>query len=90
MAAGADQFEQHAGFSLILVDVGDVIEDQQVILVEFGERAFEGEFAARDLQADEQHPPSVVDEGEPPWRPPGRVLGMHPWPSGNCPRSVLI
>jgi hypothetical protein len=30
LVAGADQFEQHAGFSLILVDVGDAIEDQQV------------------------------------------------------------
>jgi len=46
----ADQLEQHAGFGLILADIGDVVEDQQVILVELGERAFEGEFAARDLQ----------------------------------------
>ncbi len=43
-----------------------------MILVELGERAFEGELAARDLQtldelagAHEQHAPSVVDEGEP-------------------------
>ena len=42
-----------------------------MILVQLGERALEGEFAARDLQgldeiagAHEQHPPSVVDEGE--------------------------
>jgi hypothetical protein len=47
----ADQFEQHTGFGLILADISDVVEDQQVILVELGDRAFEGEFAARDLQA---------------------------------------
>ncbi len=42
-----------------------------MILVELGERAFEGEFAARDLQAldqiagaHEQNAPSIVDEGE--------------------------
>jgi hypothetical protein len=52
--------------------IDDVIEDQQMILVELGERTFEGEFAARDLQAldeiagaHEQHAPSVLDEREP-------------------------
>src|SRR6202043_2329030 len=67
----ASILEQHARFGLILADIGDVVEDQQVILVELGERAFEGELAARDLQAldeiagaHEQHPPSVLDESE--------------------------
>jgi hypothetical protein len=43
-----------------------------MILVELGERTFEGELAARDLQAlneiagaFEQHAPSVLDEREP-------------------------
>jgi len=50
LVAGSDQLEQHTRFGLILADVDDVIKDQQVILVELGERAFEGEFATRDLQ----------------------------------------
>jgi hypothetical protein len=37
---------------LVLADKGDVIEDQQqVILVELGDRALERELAPRDLQA---------------------------------------
>ena len=32
--AGSDQFEQHAGLGLILGDIGEIIEDQQVELVE--------------------------------------------------------
>jgi hypothetical protein len=43
--------EQQAGFGLILADVDDVVEDQQMILVELGESAFEDEFTASDLQA---------------------------------------
>ena len=42
-----------------------------MILIELGERTFEGELAARDLQAldeiagaHEQHAPSVLDESE--------------------------
>ena len=46
----ADEFEEHAGLGLILGDVGDVIEDQQVELVEFRDRAFEDEIAARLLE----------------------------------------
>jgi len=48
--ARADQFEQHAGLGLVLGDVGDVVEDQQVELVELCDGAFEGEIAARLLQ----------------------------------------
>jgi hypothetical protein len=71
LVAGSDQLEQHAGFGLILADIGNVVEDQQVILVELGEHAFERELAARDLQAldeiagaHEQHAPSILDESE--------------------------
>ena len=35
--SGADQLEQHAGLGLILGDVGDVVEDQQVKFIEFGD-----------------------------------------------------
>src|SRR5213078_2099130 len=72
LVAASDQLEQHTRFGLVLADVDDVIEDQQMILVELGERTFEGELAARDLQAldeiagaHEQHAPSVLDECEP-------------------------
>src|SRR5215216_3266592 len=33
LVSGADQFEQDAGFGLILGEVGKVVEDQQVVLV---------------------------------------------------------
>jgi hypothetical protein len=35
---------------LVLAGIGDVIKDQQVILVELGDSAFQREIAARDLQ----------------------------------------
>jgi hypothetical protein len=44
---------------LILVDVGDVVEDQQVILVEFGYRALKGEFTTRDLYTRERQPMGI-------------------------------
>src|SRR5260370_28827226 len=72
MGGACDQLEQHTRLGLILADIDDVIKDQQVILVELGERAFEGELAACNLQAldeiaraHEQHAPSVLDEREP-------------------------
>ncbi len=71
MAAGGDQLEQHTGLGLILGDVGDVIEDQQLILVELGDGGFEPQFPARHLQpldevcgADEQHTPAVLYESQ--------------------------
>jgi hypothetical protein len=50
LVSGPDEFEQDAGFSLILGDIGEVVEDQQVVLVELGDGGFESEFAAGDLQ----------------------------------------
>jgi hypothetical protein len=41
--AGGDQLEQHTGLGLILGDVGDIVEDQQLVLVELGDG---GEVAA--------------------------------------------
>ena len=35
-----DQLEQHACLGLILGDVGDVVEDEQVVAVEFGDGTF--------------------------------------------------
>ena len=50
LVAGADELKEHAGFGLVLGDVGEVIEDQQVEFVELGNGGFESEFAAGDLQ----------------------------------------
>ena len=67
----SDQLEQYAGLSLILGDVGDVVEDEEIVAVEFGDRVFKRQFAAGDLKplhkiarASEEHPPAVFDEGE--------------------------
>ena len=50
LVAGADKLEQDAGFGLILCDIGEVVEDQQMVFVELGNGGFEGEFAAGDLK----------------------------------------
>ena len=50
LVPGTDQFEQHAGFGLILTHVGDVVEDEQVVLVQFADGGLEHQFAARDLE----------------------------------------
>jgi hypothetical protein len=34
--AGGDHLEHHTGLDVILGDVGDLVEDQQVVLVELG------------------------------------------------------
>src|SRR4051794_9722478 len=69
LVAGADQLEQHAGFGLALLDVGEVVEDQQVVLVELLDRDREPELLARRLQlldevggAREQHAVAGVDQ----------------------------
>jgi hypothetical protein len=56
---------------LILGDVGEVVEDQQVVLVELGDGGFEREFASGDLRpldeiggAGEQNAPAPFDQGE--------------------------
>src|SRR6267378_4490995 len=71
LVAGADEFEEHAGFGLVLGDVGKVIEDQQVVFVELGNGGFESELAAGNLQsldeiggAGEQNAPAVFDQRE--------------------------
>ena len=46
----ADQFEEDAGFGLVLGDVGQVIEDDQLVVVEAGDGRLECQFSACDLQ----------------------------------------
>src|SRR5712691_5389576 len=71
LVSGTDEFEQDAGFSLILGDIGEVVEDQQVVLVEPGDGGLEGEFATGELQpldeigsSREQNAAAVFVEGE--------------------------
>lgn len=67
--AGGDQLEQNTGLGLILGDIGDIVEDQQLVLVELGAGGFESQRPACHLQpldevcgAHEQHAPAVLDE----------------------------
>lgn len=71
LIACGDEFEEHAGFGLVLGDVGQIVEDKQIELVERVDGGFELEFAAGDLQlldeigcSGEQHPPAVLDQCE--------------------------
>jgi len=50
LVAPRDQFEEHGAFGLILLGIGDVIEDDHVELVELCEGGFEGEVAAGGLK----------------------------------------
>src|SRR6478609_5100176 len=66
-----DEFEQHAGFGLVLGDVGQIVEDEQIELVELCDGGFELELTPCDLQllnevgrAREQHSPTVLDQCE--------------------------
>ena len=67
----ADQFEQNARLGLILCDIGEIVENQQMIFVELGDCRFEHEIAARDLEllheigcSGEQHAPALFDQGK--------------------------
>ena len=46
----ADELEEDAGLSLVLGDIGEVIEDQEMEAIEAVDGGFEGEFATRDLE----------------------------------------
>ena len=46
LVARADQFEQDARLRLVLSDIGEIVEDQQVIFVELDDRGFEDEITA--------------------------------------------
>ena len=67
----ADEFEQDARFSLILGDVGNVVEDQQVEFIQLRDGAFEDEIAPGLLQllnqvggSGEEHAVAFLDEGQ--------------------------
>ena len=71
LVPSADQFEQNARFRLIFGDIGEIVEDQKVIFVEFGDRGFEGKIAACDLELlhkvggpSEQNAPTLFDQGQ--------------------------
>src|SRR5450631_1509586 len=71
-SGGSRSALQYAGFGLILGDVGDVVEDKQIVAVEFGDSAFMCQLATSNLEllheisgAGEQHAPSILDQGEP-------------------------
>jgi len=68
LVSGADQVKEDAGFGLVLGDIGEVIEDDQLVFVEAGDGGLEGGFAACDLQlpdqiggAGEEHAPVLRD-----------------------------
>jgi len=48
--APRDELEEHGALGLILLRIGDVVEDDQVELVELGEGGFESEVAAGSLK----------------------------------------
>ena len=50
LVAGADELEEHRGLGLVLGDVGDVIEDEQVVTFKCCDRRLEGEFTAGNLE----------------------------------------
>ena len=54
LVARADQLEQHAGLGLVLADIGDVVEDEQMILVELGDGAFQRKLASAPPAAAER------------------------------------
>ena len=67
--AGTDQFEQDRCLGLITADVGEVVEDQQMVLVELCQRGFERQFAPGNLEplhqigsAGEQDAPTIFDQ----------------------------
>ncbi len=49
--AFGDEFEEDAGFGLVFSDVAEVVEDEAVDVVEFGQQCRQGEVAACGLQS---------------------------------------
>src|SRR5260221_5549327 len=44
--SGGNQLEENAGLGMVLGDICDVVEDQQVVVVELGDGAFQRQLAA--------------------------------------------
>ena len=66
-----DELEENAGFDLVLTNVCEIIQDQQMILIELGDRRFENQLRASNLKllnqfsgSCEQHTPAVLNESE--------------------------
>jgi hypothetical protein len=67
----ADEFEQHVRCGLIFRDIGDIVEDEQVILVELGYRSLELDLPTCCLGlldevgcSREENAPSILDGSE--------------------------
>ena len=65
-----DEFEEDGALGLILLGIGDVVEDDQVELIELRERGLERKIAAGGLEllhdvggAGVEHTPASLDEG---------------------------
>ena len=63
--ASGDQFEEDAGLGLVLVGIGDVIEDDQIEPVQFGQGCLEDEIPAGDLELLHQIAGSGVKDAVP-------------------------
>ncbi len=69
LVSGGDELEQNAGFGLVLVDVGQIVEDQEVELVELLDRRRQCELLAGNLEllneiggSGEENPEAVFDQ----------------------------
>ena len=72
LVAGADELEQHRCFGLVLLEIGEIIKDDEVIFIELLDGAGEFEFLPCGLElldqiggAGEQDAISGIDEGVP-------------------------
>src|SRR3546814_3988218 len=50
LISGADELEEDRCLCLVLGDIGQIIEDQQVIFVELGQGGFQCQLTSRDLE----------------------------------------
>ena len=65
LVAGADQLEEDAGLRLLAGDVGEVVEDDEVVLVELADGGFEGKVPAGRLELLHPRPRALVQDPEP-------------------------
>jgi hypothetical protein len=70
LVSGRDKLEEYAGFGLVFVDIGYVVEDDEIVLVEFVDGAFKSEIAPCALEfldeiggPGEENPEAVFDQG---------------------------
>jgi len=63
--APRDHLEEDAGLGLILVGISDVVKDDQVELVEFGQGCLENEIAASSLKSLHQIAGPGVEDADP-------------------------